>query len=110
MNNIHTIPLSSGQPQQQRQQVVQTQPSMFSLDTIKEKLSNIPPATKIILFLEIGFEILGLIIKESDTKLAFNPGYFFNNPWTIATSLFYDSSILSVNPINKNFRSKITSL
>lgn len=99
MNNIHTIPLSSGQPQpqQQQQQVIQTQSSAFSLDAIKEKLFNILPATKIILFLEIGFEVLGLIINEPDAKLAFNSGYFFKNPWTILTSLFYDSSILSVN-------------
>lgn len=97
MNNIHTIPLSSGQSQHQRtQQVVQSQPSGFSLDAMKEKLFNILPATKIILFLEVGFEVLGLIISESDAKLAFNPGYFFKNPWTILTSLFYDASILSV--------------
>lgn len=100
MNNIHTIPLSgSDQPppqHQQQQRVVQSQQSMFSLDAIKERLLNIPPATKVILALEVGFEVLGLVINESDMKLAFNPGYFFRNPWTIFTSLFYDASILSV--------------
>lgn len=97
-NNIHTLPLSSGQPPSpppQQQQIVQQQ-SLVSLDAIKAKLFNIPPATKILLFLNAAFGIMGFFVQESDMNLAFNPGYFFSKPWTIVTSLFYDSSFLNV--------------